>query len=447
MRQRSKQPSTKAPAGQKSSKTGAAARRRGDPFQTTVRAAQGRERMLTETDALPLILQAALDVMARQRAAGEPLDRVVADVVRERHLGPRERRATADLAFSWARHARVVQGLIDGAVAKERGMVPRRRLLDLTALCLASIANGFEVDARAVLVLPDVLKGLIDDAAAGGLHLPTSLPPWLRLRLESGFSAAAPALIEALGKAAVPVLCTDPKRASVDDVIAALALQGARGVPSSLSPQGVRVIEGRFSLAKLPRTVAAACWPMDDGSQSVALSVGALPGERVLDLCAGGGGKARLLAMSGATIIAADIDAGRLLKSLPAGVHGVVADGLHAPFAPGSFDRVLVDAPCSGTGTLRRAPDLALRLVEADLPPLLELQRALLMAALGLVKAGGVVVYATCSLLRAENEDVVDSVLMAALRRPELRAHRARADQHLLPPACDGFFIAHLVRS
>ncbi|MDP2339904.1 MAG: RsmB/NOP family class I SAM-dependent RNA methyltransferase [Deltaproteobacteria bacterium] len=410
------------------------------PYQTTTRAAQGRERALTETDDLPLTLQAALDVMARQRAAGEPLDRVVADVGRERHLGPRERRATGELAFSWARHARIVQGLIDDAIAKERGMVPRRRLLDLTALCLASVANGVDVDARALAVLPDVLRVLVDDAIATGLHLSTSLPPWLRLRIEGGFGPAAPALIAALGKPAVPVLCTDPSKASVDDVIAALLVQGAAGVASPLSPQGVRVVGGRFSLAKLPKAIGKACWPMDDGSQAVALSVGALPGERVLDLCAGGGGKARLLGMSGATVIAADVDAGRLLKSLPAGVHGVVADGLHTPFLPASFDRVLVDAPCSGTGTLRRAPDLALRLVEDELPPLVELQRSLLRSALSLVKPGGVVVYATCSLLKSENEDVVDSVVGGAIKR-------AAPDRHLLPPECDGFFIARLTRS
>ena len=432
MRRRSSEP--------RKTQLGNRARGRSEPFQTTARLAQGRERTLTETDSLPLILQAALDVMARQRAAGEPLDRVAADVARERHLGPRERRAVADLVFSWARHARVVQGLIDDAVAQERGMVPRRRLLDLTALCLASIANGVDVDARALVALPDVLRVLVDDAAAVGLHLPTSLPPWLRLRLEAGFAERAPALIEALGKPAVPVLCVDPQRAGVDEVIAALRAQGATGVASSLSPQGVRVIDGRFSLQKLPRPIAAACWPMDDGSQTVALSVGAVPGERVLDLCAGGGGKARLLAQSGATVVAADVDAGRLLKSLPAGVQGVIADGLHTPFAPASFDRVLVDAPCSGTGTLRRAPDLALRLVEEDLPPLLDLQRALLKTALSLVKPGGVVVYATCSLLRSENEDVVDSVIGAGVTR-------ASPDRHLLPPECDGFFIARLVRS
>ncbi len=425
MRHRSKQSSRQAPNG---------------PFQTTARLAQGRERVLSETNALPLVLQAALDVMARQRAAGEPLDRVVADVARERHLGPRERRVTGDLVFCWARHARTVQGLIDDAVSHERGTVPRRRLLDLCALCLAGIANGVDVDARALTALPDVLRALVQDAAATGLHLPSSLPTWLRRRLEAGFGVDAPALIEALATPAVPVLCIDPRRLSRDDVIAALRAQGATGVPSSFSPLGVRVVEGRFSWAKLPAAVAAACWPMDDGSQAVGLAVGAVAGERVLDLCAGGGGKARLLSLGGADVVAADVDGGRLLKSLPAQVLGVVADGLRAPFLPASFDRVLVDAPCSGTGTLRRAPDLALRLVEEDLPPLVELQRSLLASALTLVKAGGAVVYATCSLLRAENEDVVDSVVGKGVQR-------AKPDVHLLPPRCDGFFIAHLVRS
>jgi 16S rRNA (cytosine967-C5)-methyltransferase len=183
---------------------------------------------------------------------------------------------------------------------------------------------------------------------------------------------------------------------------------------------------------------------MDEGSQVVATAVRAQPGERVLDVCAGGGGKSRILVGTGATVVAADIDGGRLRVSLPEGVQGVVADGTRSPFALASFDRVLVDAPCSGTGTLRRAPDLAMRLEESSIEALAERQRELLGAALDLVKSGGTVVYATCSLLDDENNAVVDAVVGA---RRDTKREPGPFDGYLTPPDSDGFFIATLRKS
>jgi 16S rRNA (cytosine967-C5)-methyltransferase len=187
---------------------------------------------------------------------------------------------------------------------------------------------------------------------------------------------------------------------------------------------------------------------MDDGSQAVAHSVEARAGETVLDLCAGGGGKARILAATGARVVAADVDAGRLTRSLPEGARGVVVDGVAPPFRPASFDRVLVDAPCSGTGTLRRAPDLALRLVEDDLAGLVATQRALLTAALDVVRPGGRVVYATCSLLADENGGVVDAVVAGRRDVRRLPAPPPFSTRGMLaPPTSDGFFVAVVERA
>lgn len=421
-------------------------RRKRGLYVTTARVARGREKVMTTSDPLPLTLQACLDVITRHRAAGEPLDRVAAAVSRERHLGPRERRATADLVFAWARHRTAVEDLLAKAQDKERGMAARRRDVDLAAVLLAGLAGGESVvDASGDIVfvrgraaLPEFLRTVIDDAVVNGLHLPTSLPVWLQQAFERAFPGQGPALAVAMATQAMPVLAVDKKRVALKDVIHALELQDVKAVTSSLSDTAVRIVEGRLRLQKLPGAVRAAVWPMDDGSQAVAHAVAAQPGERVLDLCAGGGGKSRLLAQSGATLIASDVDEGRLRGSLPPGVQGLVADGTKLPLRPGSFDRVLVDAPCSGTGTLRRAPDLALRLQPGDIPPLVALQTALLEQALLLVKAGGRVVYATCSLLHDENEGVVDAVVAAG------RAVRTAPDRHLMPPASDGFFLAEL---
>ncbi len=401
------------------------------------RAAHGREKTLIEQDRLPLPISCALDGLARHRAAGEPLDRVMAGIARERHLGPRERRATADLAFTWARHATAVEGYITKALKREGGVVPRRRQLDLAGLCLAGLATGHDVDVRAIEGLPPFLADLVEEAAATGLDLPVGIPAWLHQRLDAEHGAD---VVAALGRPGRPDLAVDVRRASVADVVAGLV---AVGVPAEASPAcatTVGVPVGALALHRLPPRLRKSVWPMDEGSQRVAAAMSAQPGERLLDLCAGGGGKSRVLAGTGAVVVAADVDAGRLRRSVPDGVIGVVADGLRTPFAPSSFDRVLVDAPCSGTGTLRRAPDLALRLDVAEIPALQETQRALLRSALQLVKPGGRVVYATCSLLRDENQDVVDDVVGAGLAR------RASADQTLVPPDSDGFFIAVLER-
>ena len=148
----------------------------------------------------------------------------------------------------------------------------------------------------------------------------------------------------------------------------------------------------------------------DEASQWVAALVGAKPGHRVLDVCAAPGGKAT--AMAG-FVVAADVRVGRAaliaenarrLGCAPLAV--VAADGRQPPFRARQFDRVLVDAPCSGLGVLRRRPDARWRIHEADVDRLAALQRELLAQAVQLVAPGGVLVYSVCTLTAAESTDV-----------------------------------------
>jgi 16S rRNA (cytosine967-C5)-methyltransferase len=164
----------------------------------------------------------------------------------------------------------------------------------------------------------------------------------------------------------------------------------------------------------------------DEGSQLVAHALAAAPLEgadaRWLDLCAGPGGKAALLAAlaarRGARLVANEVLSHRaeLVRRTLAGADGVEAvtteDGTAAPWPAGSFDRVLVDAPCTGLGALRRRPEARWRRRAEDLRDLVPLQRSLVDAALDLVRPGGVVLYATCSPVLAETRDVLASVLV-----------------------------------
>lgn len=196
------------------------------------------------------------------------------------------------------------------------------------------------------------------------------------------------------------------------------------GTPTPFSPYGV-VMEGGDP-ASVPAVAEGRAGVQDEGSQLVAhvLASAAIdgPDERWLDLCAGPGGKAALLAAlaaeRGARLAAVERHPHRaalVAKALaPLGdrVTGVVtADGTQPPLAAGTMDRVLVDAPCSGLGALRRRPEARWRRSPDDLMPLVLLQRRLLAGALELVRPGGVVLYATCSPVRAETADVVRTVL------------------------------------
>lgn len=154
----------------------------------------------------------------------------------------------------------------------------------------------------------------------------------------------------------------------------------------------------------------------DVASQWVVEAVGAQAGERILDLCAAPGGKATGLAASGATVVAADLGRARVnliadnAQRLGAStLSPIVADGTAAPFAEASFDRVLVDAPCSGLGVLRRRPDARWRIQPEDVARLAELQGRLLRSATALVRPGGTLVYSVCTLTAAETLGVAEA--------------------------------------
>lgn len=158
----------------------------------------------------------------------------------------------------------------------------------------------------------------------------------------------------------------------------------------------------------------------DRASQWVASSVGASSGERVLDLCAAPGGKSTAMATSGAALVAIDLHPSRTALIVANGLSRVaVADGRRAPFPAGTFDRVLVDAPCSGLGALRRRPDARWRIEPDAVARLAALQCELVDAAVALLRAGGTLVYSVCTLTAAESRGVDDHL---ARTQPSLRA-------------------------
>lgn len=185
------------------------------------------------------------------------------------------------------------------------------------------------------------------------------------------------------------------------------------GLRADLGAEAARAALEQMNQPASP-TQRADGYIQDRASQMVAAHVEARQDELVLDLCAAPGGKATAMSAAGAFVVAADVDPHRaaLVASNAARLGGagrvavVVADGRRPPFAPGSFDRVLVDAPCSGLGVLRRRPDARWRVRPEDIPRLASLQRRLLASAAQLVRPGGVVVYSVCTLTLAETAGI-----------------------------------------
>jgi 16S rRNA (cytosine967-C5)-methyltransferase len=248
------------------------------------------------------------------------------------------------------------------------------------------------------------------------------VPDWLYPRLAERFGPRLAAELAALTAEAPLDLRVNLLKATRETAQAALAAEGWQAQPTPLSPWGLR-IAGRRPITTGPAFRDGMVEIQDEGSQLVAALLDARPGMRVADWCAGAGGKTlAVAAMMGnrGQIAACDVSAARLDSAVRrlrrAGVHNVerhllAAGDKWAKRRAGGFDRVLVDAPCTGTGTWRRNPDARLRLAERDLLELLPKQASILDAAQALVRSGGRLVYATCSVLAEENEAQVSDFL------------------------------------
>ena len=242
------------------------------------------------------------------------------------------------------------------------------------------------------------------------------------------------------------------------DVVAELRASGALLTPAPLAPQAWIIDK----MTPLARELAAEGWVywQDEASQIVAHALNAQAGERILDLCAAPGSKTTHIAalQPQASVVACDIHETRLRLIAEAanrqGLSNIELRHLDAtetlPFAPASFDRVLVDAPCSGTGTLRRNPEIRWRIRHSDLQELATRQAAILRQAAKAVKPDGRLIYSTCSIERAENEEVVAAfavkhtqfrpVVTNFAARLQTKEGQARIWPH--QDGADGFFIA-----
>jgi 16S rRNA (cytosine967-C5)-methyltransferase len=291
------------------------------------------------------------------------------------------------------------------------------------------------------------------------LAIETSHPVWLLERWVKSFGAAeAESLAHAnnnIPPAAFRVVHTranEDAGADENSILHRLTAAGASVERSSIAEHAFRVSGAPALVREL--STNGQIYLQDEASQLVAEVLDARPGERVLDLCAAPGGKTTLLADRAgdkAFIIAADRSATRMnTVTSTARLHRVrsinpvlLDAGDKLPFAPNAFDRVLVDAPCSGTGTLRRNPEIRWRLANNDIPNFAASQKQFLRNAAAVVKPGGRLVYSTCSVEGEENEEVVDDFLNAHAEFTQLKTVRTWPHHE----GSDGFFMSLLQRN
>lgn len=394
-----------------------------------------------------------------------PADAVLSDHFREqRGLGRRERGFIAETCYAVLRHRRQLERLAQPEVT------PRRLLL----ACLLR-HSGFGLRQLSAQLPPEerdwllALKTAAEPAYSLAERL--DLPDWLIERLGSRFTETALLeLARGLNRAAPLDLRVNLMKASREEVLQQLQADGIAAKACPYSPWGLR-LEGKPALQQHPLFLSGAIEVQDEGSQLLGALLAPRRGEMVVDFCAGAGGKTLLLgAMMRSTgrLYAFDVSGKRLAKLKPrvarsglSNVHPVCIDNendIRVKRLAGKIDRVLVDAPCSGLGTLRRNPDLKWRQTAQDVDELARKQQDILVAAARLVKPGGRLVYATCSILDEENVAVVERFLAAhaEFRRLDAAAILAQqdilidcgTDMRLLPHVhgTDGFYAAVLER-
>jgi 16S rRNA (cytosine967-C5)-methyltransferase len=298
------------------------------------------------------------------------------------------------------------------AVNESVKLVQAARLSSARAFVNAVLRRAArESDYDPVAAAPDVVSKIA---------IETSHPSWLINRWINSFGLdEARALARANNETPPIGFRVVRTRANEDDLLARFRASGIAPEKSQIADDAWRVARSTAVLRALAEE--GLLYFQDEASQLVAELVGAEPHDTVLDLCAAPGGKTTLIAdrMPDSIVIATDVSARRLATlGAAAGnqqlknVSLMVADGSQSlPFKPGSFDRILVDAPCSGTGTLRHNPEIRWRLSEQDIPRLAVQQGLLLRNAVGVLKPGGRLIYSTCSLEREENEEVVEKFL------------------------------------
>ncbi|MEZ0247041.1 MAG: RsmB/NOP family class I SAM-dependent RNA methyltransferase [Methylophilaceae bacterium] len=378
-------------------------------------------------------------------------------------LGVKDRAYIAESVYQVLRRKRLLEYLADGVDARRLLLAAQLRLQGISLRDLGPLLNkqqtewAHAIKAKSTENLP--------------LAIQADLPDWLWERLSEQYGEQeALTLARSLHLSAPLDLRANVVKATREEVLEQFAKDRIEAVPTPLSPYGIR-LHSKITLNRQPMFMDGKVEVQDEGSQLLAQLVAPRRGEMVADFCAGAGGKSLALGAlmrNTGRLYAFDVSekrlhnlGQRLKRSGLSNLHSqVIVNERDAKLKrlAGKFDRVLVDAPCSGLGTLRRNPDLKWRQTPQDVEELTAKQASILQSAAKLVKPGGRLVYATCSLLREENEAIVEAFLASNSEFETVNAAEILAQQQipldtgpylkLLPQqhGTDGFFAVAMAR-
>ena len=421
---------------------------------------------------------AAIEVLADIETRHRPAADAMKDWgLAHRFAGSGDRAAISGLVYDALRKKSSSAWIIGEASSRAQILGALRQTHGLDVEAIAALFSG-EGHAPAKLIDAERERLAAADLSGAPANVVGDFPEWLTPQLEASFGASAAEEGRALAERAPVDMRANLLKTSRDKALAALAYLAPQ--PTPFSPVGLRIAmrpDGRAPpLASDPAYVKGLVEVQDEGSQLAALLAEAKPGMQVLDLCAGAGGKTLALAAAmdnQGQIYAANSDARRLAPIFPrlarSGARNVQ---VRAPRGQadvlgdlkGRCDLVLIDAPCTGSGAWRRNPDAKWRIRPGALEQRIKDQNETLESALGFLKRGGRIVYVTCSVLRAENEDRIaefmrrhdDLLPIDAAQQarssglPALAEHRSTLGPgfRLSPKATgtDGFYIATLTR-
>lgn len=392
-----------------------------------------------------------------------------------RYIGGSDRRAIRDMFYKLLRHQIGLEAKLH-VLAKKHHLFPYNLKLGLRWMMLIAFKEAGDEEALATFTgepyHPDPLSEdekkilflcpiSLSDAAAS-----LNLTPFWHEKLLAQFKEELPQYVSSLQEEAPLDLRVNTLKISRDQGWELLRQEKVTSQDTPFAPYGLRIHEK----ASFPNELVqkGLFEPQDEGSQLITLACDVKPGMRVVDFCAGAGGKTLGLAMqmeNKGQIIALDVMQSRLdrakLRLRRLGIHNVtqrIIDPKWIKKQSGTFDRVLVDAPCSGSGTWRRNPDLKNKTTESDVMELVQKQREILKDAARLVKSEGLLIYATCSLVRDENDDQIEwflenypdfDLINLSLSWPLQSPTPSNTPTWSLTPykhKMDGFFVACMVR-
>jgi len=417
-------------------------------------------------------LQTAIELMDEWLAAPSAMDRALQQYFRShRYIGSKDRKAIQGHIYRWLRDFGALQWQVE------------QRSLPLSGrtIALADLAQGqsetawFNGETYAPSPLREEETKALDELAQRNTNdMPAyaraNLPEWLYSKLCAQYESALPDLLEALAQEAPLDLRCNKLKATREQTLQSLKAEGIEAEASPHSPWGLRIHQ-RKNIQHTKAFQHGWVEIQDEASQLAALHTGALPGETILDYCAGAGGKALAMAammQNEGRILATDTHEHRMqdivMRAKRAGTH--IIDTMTINNAGlkkyvNKCDRVLIDAPCSGSGTWRRSPDLRWRISPQKLNHLCDLQKDILNKGKNYVKPGGQLIYVTCSILKEENDQQLavflrnskDFRLLSTLNRVKMETldeglGKGQATKRFLPHvhATDGFFCAVLTR-